>query len=83
MDATRKIRGYTLKNIATCQRGGVPNEPLGQRQDTGPGILPLKISKLDNHLDKNFKRERTAHLIRPFLLRQGDLAPHNIFLVNW
>ncbi len=25
--------------IVTCQRGGVSNEPPGQRQDTGPGIL--------------------------------------------
>ncbi len=26
-------------HIVACQRGGVSNEPLGQRQDTGPGIL--------------------------------------------
>ncbi len=26
-------------NIVVCQRGGVSNKPLGQRQDTGPGIL--------------------------------------------
>ena len=25
--------------IVACQRGGVSNEPPGQRQDTGPGIL--------------------------------------------
>ncbi len=26
-------------DIVACQRDGVSNEPLGQRQDTGPGIL--------------------------------------------
>ncbi len=26
-------------DIVTCQRGGASNEPPGQRQDTGPGIL--------------------------------------------
>ena len=26
-------------DIVACQRGGVSNEPHGQRQDTGPGIL--------------------------------------------
>ncbi len=39
--------------INACQRGGVSNEPPGQRQDTGPGILwsihrwtrPTKILK--------------------------------------
>ncbi len=64
-----------FKNIVACQRGGVSNEPPGQRQDTGPGILwsvhrwtrstgepptcgveHLTIDKLDNHLDKIFKR---------------------------
>ena len=24
--------------IVACQQGGVSNEPLGQQQDTGPGI---------------------------------------------
>ncbi len=51
--------------IVACQRGGVSNEPPGQRQDMGP-------SKLGNHLDRKFLKERTAHLIRLFLLRQGE-----------
>ena len=29
-------------------------------------MKPLKISKLDDHLDKNLKKERTAHLSRLF-----------------
>ncbi len=32
------LRHYTVYIVA-CQRGGVSNKPLGQRQDTGPGIL--------------------------------------------
>ncbi len=53
--------------IVLCQRGGVSNEPPGQQQDMGqgsfgPSIKPLKISKLGNHLDKNFeKTNRTLH----------------------
>ncbi len=37
-----------MEYIVACQRGGVSNKPLGQRQ------------------------KRTAYLIRPFLLRQGE-----------
>ena len=28
-----------IYNIVACQRDGVSNKPLGQRQDTGPGII--------------------------------------------
>ncbi len=33
---------------------------------------PLVRPQVDNHLGKNFKKKRTAHLIRLFLLRQGE-----------
>ncbi len=33
------IEYFCVMYIVACQRGGVSNEPPGQRQDTGPGIL--------------------------------------------
>ncbi len=36
--------------IVACQRGGVSNKPLGQQQDTGPGILPRQKFKKKNEL---------------------------------
>ncbi len=67
-----KLKLKVIEHIVACQRGGVSNEPLGQRQDTGPGILwsvhrwARPTDKLDNYLDKNFKKKRTAHMIRLF-----------------
>ena len=52
---------FVANNTVACQRGGVSNEPLGQRH-----VRHLTISKLDNYLDKNFKKERIALLIRLF-----------------
>ena len=68
-------------HIVACQRGGVFNEPLGQRQDTGPGI-----SKLDNHLDKKILKGTNRTFDSPFLLRQGEpgtsqyIFPRNLFV---
>ena len=45
--------------IVACQRDGVSNEPLGQRQDTGPGIL-WSVKGTNRILDSLF------------LLRQGE-----------
>ena len=52
--------------LSRASEAGSPTSPLGsgQRQDRGPGIL--------NYLYKNFKKKRTVHLIRLFLLRQGE-----------
>ncbi len=35
-------------------------------------VKHLTIDKLDNYLDKNFKKKPIAYLIRLFLLRQGE-----------
>ncbi len=70
--SSRMFRAVPLKNprvwgrgwfavclfIVACQRGWVSNEPLGQRQDTGPGILWS--------VHRWTRKEQTAHLIRLF-----------------
>ncbi len=74
---------YLLKDIVSCQRGGSPTNRSGSDKTRGQGSFgpstgvpdlqgSLQPAELDNHLDINFKKERTAHLIRFFLLRQGE-----------
>ncbi len=66
---------FLIYHTVACQRGGVSNEPLGQRQDTGPGIL-WSIHRWI----KNLKKERTAHLIRVFFYYDRvSLARHIIY----
>ncbi len=50
-------------HIVACQRDGVSNKPLGQRQDTGPGIL-WSIHRWTKGTNCIFDL--------PFLLRQGE-----------
>ena len=68
---------HAKKYIVACQRGGVSNKPLGQRQDTGPGILrsvhrwtrPTGEPPLPR---QKFKKETNHIHDSPFLLRQGE-----------
>ncbi len=65
-----------VQDIVACQRAGVSNKPLGQRQDTGPGILwsvhrwTRPTGELDNHLDKKFKRNE-PHIWFTFFTKTG------------
>ncbi len=59
------IYQYYRKYIVACQRGRVSNEPPGQRQDTGPGIL-WSVHRLIT----NFKRNE-PHTWFAFLTKTG------------
>ena len=70
------------KDIVACQRGGVSNKPLGQRQDTGPGILWSVHRWTRYYLDKNLKKEMNRIHDSPFLLRQGEPGTSQYIILN-
>ncbi len=60
--------------LSRASETGSPTNRLGSDKTRGQGSLTIdKLDKIQfNHLDKNLKKERTAHLIPLFLLRQGE-----------